>query len=265
MIRAVTIDFWNTLVDSSNGEARRSHRHAAMAEALEHARKPWNDAEIERAFSRSYEEFERRWFGEHRTMTASESLEIIWSELAIAIPEEMHRHVVEAFEESILIGPPALLQGCADAVRALASRYRLAVVSDTAFSPGSMLRRVLEMHGIASVFEIFVFSDENGVAKPHPASFGKALAALGVDAREAVHIGDIERTDIDGAKGIGMRAILFHGDRARPMYDPVSATRADAVAASWDEIPGILDRWGRTADPAPNRAHGEAPEDGDRG
>ena len=42
---------------------------------------------------------------------------------------------------------------------------------------------------------------------PRPEPFRAALAALGVAPGEAIHVGDIERTDVRGALAVGMRAI----------------------------------------------------------
>jgi HAD superfamily hydrolase (TIGR01509 family) len=245
VIRAVTVDFWNTIADSSNGEARRNYRDAALAEALDVAGRAWDETAIRDAIRSAAEAFETRWFGERRTMSADESLRHVWRTLDVRVPADAHARTVRAFEESILVGPPALLPGCAAALRDLAARHRLAVISDTAFSPGAMLRGVLEHHGILDAFAALVFSDEVGVSKPHPRIFARALAALGAAPAESVHVGDIERTDVAGAKDAGMYAILFRGDVARPRYREDSPTRADATAVAWDDVPGIVARLGR--------------------
>src|SRR5437773_364557 len=48
----------------------------------------------------------------------------------------------------------------------------------------------------------------HGRIKPHPSIFEAALAALGVEIDEAVVVGDSYRDDIEGARALGMRAIL---------------------------------------------------------
>ena len=68
------------------------------------------------------------------------------------------------------------------------------------------------------------FSDEVGVRKPHPEIFARTLAALGVSASEAAHVGDDLTTDVAGARGIGMRAIhLCHTGGASPQSTGVEA------------------------------------------
>lgn len=246
MIQAITIDFWNTVVDSRNGSRRRAARNSVLAEVYAHAGREWNEDEVTAAFEHSYQTFERRWHGEQRTMRAAESLEVIWKFLDLDVPRDMHERMVARIEDSILEGMPSLLPGCAEALRALSARVPLSLISDTAFSPGHVLRKVLEEHGVAQHFRALVFSDETGVSKPHPLMFQRALEGSGASPAQAVHIGDIERTDIAGAKAMGMRAILFRGDDSGRYHAENLAehTAADAVAHSWDEVLVILADWG---------------------
>ncbi|MBR9974961.1 MAG: HAD family hydrolase [Bacteroidetes bacterium] len=246
MIQAITIDFWNTIVDSRNGERRRAARNQAMAEVFNRVGRPWDEQQVAAAFEHSYETFERHWHGEQRTMRAAESLDVIWRFLGIEVPEDAHARMITQIEDSILEGMPGLLPGCAEALAELAARVPLVLISDTAFSPGRVLRRVLEQHDIAGFFRDMVFSDETGVSKPHPMMFERALAAAGASAGQAVHIGDIERTDIAGARAMGMRSILFRGDESGRYHheNTEDRTAADAVAQDWHEVRDILVDWG---------------------
>jgi FMN hydrolase / 5-amino-6-(5-phospho-D-ribitylamino)uracil phosphatase len=240
MITTVTIDFWNTIVDAGNGEQRRAHRHAAMQRVCDELGRTWDPDAVDAAVRTATKVFEERWFGERRTMNASETLEVVWRELDLVVTPEQHERVRQAFEESILIGMPRLLEGAAEAIEVLAAQYRLALISDTAISPGVMLREVLARHGVARHFTTMVFSDESGVAKPHARAFELALEACGAAPHEAVHIGDIERTDIAGAVAMGMKAILFEGDPNRLHYSDPASTDAHARASAWREIPIIV-------------------------
>ncbi len=242
MIRAVTIDFWNTIVDSSNGASRRSHRSDALKRAFASAGRVPEETLVERAFQLSHEAFEDSWKNRHKTLGADEVLRIVWKELELDVAPEEHNRVVEAFEESVLMGLPALLPGAAETIRGLAEHFRLAIISDTALSPGTYLKRVLEEHGVLQYFSYCVFSDETGVSKPHERAFVTALDALGAAPEETVHIGDIEWTDIAGAKAAGMYAILFRGDKESFSYKSYSgSTAADAVAEHWNDLPAIIE------------------------
>ena len=57
-----------------------------------------------------------------------------------------------------------------------------------------------------------VGSTAHGRIKPHPSIFETALAELGVDAAEAVMVGDSVEDDIRGARALGIRAILVDRD-----------------------------------------------------
>ncbi|MDH7516576.1 MAG: HAD family hydrolase [Bacteroidota bacterium] len=246
MITAVTIDFWNTLVDVSNSGARRAYRHEALKRVFAAAGRTWDERAVDAALSRLSEEFDRVWFGERRTMDTSECLTHLWRYLGLDVRGDAHERAVEAFRLSVLHAMPALLPGASETLRRLSRDYRLAVVSDTALSPGTALRQVLARHGIASLFGAWSFSDETGVSKPHPKAYLAALDVLGCTPEEAVHVGDIERTDIAGAKDLGMKAVLFRGDPMVRANNPGPVvTRADAVVERWEDLPDVIARLGR--------------------
>lgn len=48
-----------------------------------------------------------------------------------------------------------------------------------------------------------------GVAKPDPATFAPALAALGTDPARTLHVGDSVHYDVNGARAAGMAAVHF--------------------------------------------------------
>lgn len=62
-------------------------------------------------------------------------------------------------------------------------------------------------------------SKAHGRAKPHASIFERALEALEVTAGEAVMVGDSYRDDIEGARAIGMRAILLDREELYPSED----------------------------------------------
>ena len=64
--------------------------------------------------------------------------------------------------------------------------------------------------------DVAVGSRTHGRTKPHPSIFEAALSALAVAARETVMIGDSYGDDIEGARALGMRAILIDRDRLYP-------------------------------------------------
>jgi HAD superfamily hydrolase (TIGR01549 family) len=64
--------------------------------------------------------------------------------------------------------------------------------------------------------DAMVGSKSHGRTKPHPSIFVAALEALDVAADEAAMVGDSYEDDIEGARSLGMRAILLDRDGLHP-------------------------------------------------
>jgi putative hydrolase of the HAD superfamily len=115
----------------------------------------------------------------------------------------------------------------ADSAHALLDALRgrglkLALVSNTA-SPEWLLRPILERQGIAQRVDTVVLSSELGKRKPHRAIFERALGELGVDAEDALFVGDRLDADVFGASRLGMRtvqALWFRADDAPVDVEP---------------------------------------------
>jgi putative hydrolase of the HAD superfamily len=58
------------------------------------------------------------------------------------------------------------------------------------------------------LIDVAVSSSQHGYMKPHPSIFEAALKLAGVDAADAMMVGDSLTQDIDGARGVGMRGVL---------------------------------------------------------
>jgi putative hydrolase of the HAD superfamily len=61
-----------------------------------------------------------------------------------------------------------------------------------------------------------VGSRAHGFVKPHPTIFQAALQQLGVEPAQAAMVGDSLEEDIEGARALGMRAILIDRDDRHP-------------------------------------------------
>ena len=68
---------------------------------------------------------------------------------------------------------------------------------------------ILENLGIIDCFDTLVVSDIVGYHKPQPEIFKFALNSLGIHPEVAVHIGDDLEADVEGARLIGIQAILL--------------------------------------------------------
>jgi putative hydrolase of the HAD superfamily len=83
-----------------------------------------------------------------------------------------------------------------------------------------------------------VSSSDHGLMKPHPSIFTAALQLLDVGPAEAVMVGDSLKHDVEGALGVGMRAVLLNrGDSAAPK---VAGDHGVPVIHSLRELPALL-------------------------
>ncbi len=240
-IKAITIDFWNTLLDSSKGRERNAYRLSVLKSELTALGVEFTEEQYTGALKSSWEYFNNIWKNEQRTPLTIETVMYFWKKMNIPENKSTIDRVVDAFSNCNLIYQPALIPGVRDALDKLSGDFRLAIISDTGFSPGSILRQLMEEKNILKYFTAFSFSDETGVAKPHPKAYTTALGYLEAEPADAIHIGDIEDTDIQGAKAVGMKAIRFNSDEP-DLYSRNNPhdTIADYQADSWEEVLDII-------------------------
>jgi putative hydrolase of the HAD superfamily len=67
--------------------------------------------------------------------------------------------------------------------------------------------------------DAIVDSRSHGRVKPHPTIFQAALELLGAMPAEAVMVGDSVEEDVEGARALGMRAILIDRDDRHPDFE----------------------------------------------
>jgi putative hydrolase of the HAD superfamily len=112
--------------------------------------------------------------------------------------------------------------------RALAAGIRLGVVSNSEGQLDALFARV----GLAHLFEHVIDSAIEGVRKPDPEIFRRALARFGVRSAEALYAGDIPDVDVGGARAAGMEAVLIDPFDHFPGY--TEALRFDSVMSLVD-------------------------------
>jgi putative hydrolase of the HAD superfamily len=88
------------------------------------------------------------------------------------------------------------------------------------------------VHHFGLDVDAWISSGSHGKVKPSPLIFAAALELVGVEAAEAVMVGDSLEDDFEGAQAAGMRAILL--DRARRYPE-----RLDRIE-SLRELPALL-------------------------
>jgi FMN phosphatase YigB (HAD superfamily) len=228
LIRAVTFDCWATLIRDRDFDAATRRREEAIRRLL--------GADDPRAASLLNEAWERHhdaWkgvatFGPGRMAAfCAEQLGVDDADVVAELTAE--------FEEATMATGVEAVEGAEHTLRSLeAAGLRRALVCDTGMTPGRVVRWMLGDVGLLPYLEVLCFSDEVGVPKPDAGIFAKALAELGVKPEEAVHVGDLKRTDVAGARAFGMAAVRFRGAHD----DRSELPDADAVL---DHLPELLD------------------------
>jgi len=227
-IQAVTFDFWGTLYEHREAE---SIRLALLRQRLE------LDGDLWQAYDHAHQLAHRYWRLEQRTLSTARRVDAVLDRLGVSVTPLVKAELAKGFEEALLQMPPVPVPGAHRLLQALRERgVRIGLISDTGITPGRVLRAVMAGDGLLPFFQHCSFSDEVGRAKPHPLPFRHTLESLAVEASLATHIGDLPETDIAGAKGVGMRAVLFTGVTGLQE----GADHADALLASYDDLESAL-------------------------
>jgi FMN phosphatase YigB (HAD superfamily) len=216
VIRAVTFDFWETLVSEGRGidaeedGTMRTRQQRRWSEILSEAGFRVDDAAIGSAFDRNWEVFHRSW---HSNVQhgAFEATPLICDWLGVDPPADVREALVESFADVGRAAPLRLAPGIRECLRALNDAgIRIGIVCDVGMTSAPTLRERLDGFGVLGAFDHWSFSDEVGCFKPWPGVFRHALSGLGIDDPSlAAHVGDSRRTDVAGARAVGMTAIRY--------------------------------------------------------
>lgn len=209
------IDFFGTMVEFSDHPKARPQGFAQC-----HALASSTGARL------SYEEFLRLWRATTADLdrqSAEDLREFSIEQVAAAFLAE-HLDRVPRGDETAQLAAAYIAEwstgitypsGTRDAIASLACRYRLAVVSNT--HDDALVPEHLRRMEIADHFDAVVLSTVVGHRKPHPSIFAAALDELGIEAGDALFIGDSYDADYLGARAVGMRALLIDPEHRHPV------------------------------------------------
>ncbi len=229
-VRAVLFDLDDTLFD-----------HSACTRVALRA--------IQRAFpvfaAWPFDDFERR----HAALLELLHVEVLAGRSTVddARLERFGRLAAEAGDDADAVRAPEIARAYRDAYVAswgpvpgarellstLHGRVGLGIVTNNVVTEQ---RQKIEACGFSTLVHAVVISEEVGIAKPDPRIFNECLRRLGVDAEEAVMVGDSWPSDIVGARAAGLRPVWFNPAGA-PVPDGSDITQlaslepADAVTS----------------------------------
>lgn len=236
-IATVTLDFWNTLMfePPAEGDRHRRRRLDDFEAILAAAGRSVDRPTLETAYDASGRYLAAVW-EEHRDVPVEDHVGAILAAVAPDLPARLPAAVcaalVEAYARPALLAPPVPAGGAGEALEALAGRgYTLAVVSNAMRTPGAVLRRLLDHHGLLGYFKHTTFSDEVRVRKPAPEIFLITLREVGGQPATAVHVGDDAVLDVEGARAAGMRVVQVSRS---------PGAGADVTVAGLREVPAAV-------------------------
>jgi FMN phosphatase YigB (HAD superfamily) len=232
--RAVTFDFWNTLMWEEPGSLRE-HRLGYWAESI-------GDRlaadQLAAAHDAAHTGYVRAWTS-GRQYTVPDAVDAIVDQLGADRADGLRDELAAGFDEGGRRAAIHPSEGVAECLRALdEAGVRIGIVCDIGLTPSSIVRELLARHDLLAYFDGMSFSDEVGHYKPSREIFEHALASVGgVEASDAAHVGDRLRTDVGGAIAMGMASVRYNA-----VYeDPATGLpEADHVTDDLAALPAIL-------------------------
>jgi putative hydrolase of the HAD superfamily len=237
---AVTFDFWETLVHANGDQTRRARGHAISAALADHGHDV-DPVTLESALGDVFIVFNEAW-AENRQFTAEDAGSLTVDGLRLDLDDAARVAGIAAFVNGAADLDMRLTDHVEETLVALKEReVRLAIICDVGLTPSPVLRGYLAAHDVLDLFDHWSFSDEVGTYKPARQIFDHALAGLGgIDPEHAAHVGDLRRTDVAGARAMGMTSVRYRGvndDPAGP--DTVEADHVIGDHADLLEVLGL--------------------------
>lgn len=236
MLRAVTFDYWRTLIWEPPGELERvrlQHWHPMLADAGHDV----SLAELGTAHAHAFARASVCWRRNEQYRVEHATADML-AHLGLSVGQDVQQGLVEAFSQAGAQTPLETAPGVAEALKGLrAAGLRVGIVCDVGLTPSPVLRDHLARRGLLELFDHWSFSDETGDYKPSVAPFVHACRGLGVVAREVAHVGDQRRTDVVGAVAAGLTAVRYTG-----IFDDQDSNlpSGDVLIAHHDQLLGAL-------------------------
>jgi FMN phosphatase YigB (HAD superfamily) len=237
LLDAVTFDFWNTVMQEEPGSLR-ARRLELWAQAFAAHGVERDPRVVEAAHDAAHRTYEMRWRA-GRQFVVEDAVASVLRELGPGISPAVIDALREGYSEAgrrATVTPCPGIGECLETLRA--AGVRLGIVCDIGLTPSTVVRELLARESLLRLFDDMTFSDEVGHYKPAPEIFRHALDQLGTSsARRAAHVGDRRRTDVAGARRMGMQAVRYTG----VFDDPADGEPdADIVVDDLRNLPAAL-------------------------
>jgi HAD superfamily hydrolase (TIGR01509 family) len=148
-------------------------------------------------------------------------------------PERIAEVVVAAMAERYAEGPP-VIPGAAETVRAVASRFPVAIASS---SPPVLIKAFLEATDLTGLVRVALSSEQVSAGKPAPDVYLEAARRLGAEPAACAAVEDTTN-GLRSALAAGMTVYAVPNPHFPP--DPAVLERVAAVLGDIAELPGVL-------------------------
>lgn len=209
-IKAVTFDFWNTLAQDSEPVKVRELSAGRMIQVLKKEGYTFRPEQMHNAFAKAREVCYRYQEDMGLDFTPEEQVEWILNYLNIEVSRGTNSLLVNGYTTSLLDMPPRFYNGVKDILARLKTRYKLAIICNTGRTPGWVIKELLAREGMERLFDVTIFSNEIGIAKPNPKIFELTAQKMAVKPENALHVGDDPHTDMHGAVQAGFKTAWFN-------------------------------------------------------
>jgi HAD superfamily hydrolase (TIGR01549 family) len=229
MIKAVIFDFGQTLVDSADG-FRRAEKDA-QDRIFGHMALSLKDKFLDH-YRRIRREFHER---------SNFSRPAMWRELYhyhCLVPDAALLASWETQYWDTVKAHTRLFPETLGVLKALNTRFRVALITNTQGQPITGAHRFREVPGIEKYFRVIVVAGENGIPpKPAPEPFRRCLETLGIEPEQAVYVGDDWRNDVCGSRDAGLHPVWIQHAGVKRTWP---AVKSDApVITRLDELFGL--------------------------
>lgn len=223
-LKTITFDLWDTLIQEvprknpTLGKVRVKEIHSKLRSfGFDYGLEL-----LERAYKQSGEYCDGVW-ARNKDLPVDDHLlfmlNCIDPNLRSKLGKERYEDIRGIYVGTLLRHQPVLMEGVAKTLHSLEEKgYRIGIISNTGRTPGDILKVVLANLNIDRYFDQMTFSNEVLIRKPDREIFLHTLKKMHTAPKYAMHIGDDFYADYEGARAVGMRAVLL--DRGNE-YAPV--------------------------------------------
>jgi len=190
------------------------------------------------------EESGGRWLGEAQEvmqgMSSPEWTAYMRDELRVPLDQQEISDAVVAKLERAYREHLPLIDGAAEAVRALAERWPLGLASS---ANREVIDLVLELSGLAGCFSVTLSSEEVANGKPSPDVYLEAARRLGVPAGRCVAVED-SGNGIKAAHAAGMKVVAVPNPELAPQAHALELAEAEIETIA-ELTPALVEKLGR--------------------